>query len=94
MKKQKNVKGVDETFLDSINNCTVEELKSRIVQLQLQNEENELFKESEAYMKAKAEFDYAKEQFDLVVGPVRETTTVIKNRTKAIIDRLKEKGGA
>jgi hypothetical protein len=91
--KKKLAKGIDETFLDSINGLKIDELKARIVQLQVQNEENELFKESEAYTKAKAEFDYAKEQYQLVVGPVKETTTIIKNKTKEIIQRLKEKGG-
>lgn len=87
-------KYVSQEFVDSLNNMTIEELKARIVSIQLQNQENEAFKESEAYVKAKGEFDYAKERFDLVVGPVRETTSSLKNKTKLVIERLKEKGGA
>ena len=87
-------KGIDQTFVDSIQALTIDQLKARIVEIQLQNEENEQFKESEAYITAKAEFDYAKERYNLVVGPVKETTVTLKNKTKLIIERLKERGGA
>lgn len=87
-------KGVTSEFIDSIAGLSIDALKARIVEIQLQNEENELFKESDAYINAKAEFDTAKERYQLVVGPVRETTTTLKNKTKLIIERLKEKGGA
>ena len=93
-KQKKLAKGIDETFVDSIASITIDELKARIVQLQIQNDENESFKESESYLAAQAEYDYAKEQYQLTVGPVKETTTIIKNKTKMIIERLKEKGGA
>lgn len=92
--KKKLPKGVDETFVDGLNAMTIDELKARIVSLQVQNQENEAFKESENYVQAKAEFDYAKERFDLVVGLVKETTNILKNKTKMVIERLKEKGGA
>ena len=95
MKKDKKLpKYIDSTFVDSIQALTIEELKSRIVQLQLQNEENEQFKESEKYLQAKASYDYAKEAYNEVVGPVKETTAILKAKTKLIIERLKERGGA
>ena len=87
-------KGIDQTFVDSIAGLSIDALKARIVEIQLQNEENELFKESEAYVKAKEEFDTAKERHQLVVGPVKETTTTLKNKTKLLIERLKDRGGA
>jgi len=97
MKKEKVKalpKGVSEQFADSLNNMLIDDLKAVIVRLQLENQENEEFKESEAFVKAKAEYDIAKERFDLVAGPVKDLTTSIKNRTKLVIERLRNKGGA
>lgn len=87
-------KGVDETFIDSIQAMSVDELKAVIVTLQLQNDENEAFKDSPEFLAAKEEFDHHKDRFDLVAGPVRDTTTTIKNKTKLVIARLKDKGAA
>jgi len=92
--KQKLPKGIDEVFVDSLNTMQTPELKALVVQLQLQNQENEAFKESQSYLEAKAEFDYHKERFDQVAGPVRDTTTILKNKTKMVIEQLKQKGGA
>ncbi len=86
-------KGVSQEFVDSIQSMLIADLKSHIVSLQVQNQENEAFKESEGYIKAQAEFDQAKEKFDLVAGPVKDVTVSLKNRTKLVIERLKEKGG-
>lgn len=90
--EQKLPKGVDETFVDGIQSMDTEQLKAVIVTLQVQNEENEAFKESDQYLAAKEEFDYHKERFNLIAGPVKDTSTAIKNKTKLVIDRLKEKG--
>jgi hypothetical protein len=87
-------KGVTEEFVDSINAMSTDELKAQIVILQVQNQDNEEFKASEGFTKAKGEFDYAKDRFDQVAGPVKETTVSCKNRTKLVVERLKEKGGA
>lgn len=86
-------KGVNQEFVDSIQAMKIDELKSLIVTMQLQNEENEAFKESEQFLQAKAEFDVAKARFDLVAGPVKEVTVSLKNRTKLVIERLRDKGG-
>ena len=97
MKKEqvnKLPKGIDQTFVDAIQALSIDQLKARIVEIQLQNEENELFKESTAYLEAKSEYDYAKERHNEVVGPIKETTSILKSKTKLIIDRLKDKGGA
>lgn len=91
-KKVKIPKGVSQEFLDSIQSISTEELKSIIVTLQVQNDENEQFKLSPDFEYAKIEFDQAKDRFELVAGPVKDTTVSIKNRTKAVIERLKEKG--
>lgn len=87
-------KGVSQEFLDSLNTLSTDQLKGMIVTLQLQNEENNEFKESPQFVAAKEEFDIAKDRFDMVAGPVRDTATSLKNKTKVVIERLKEKGGA
>ncbi len=87
-------KGVSQEFIDGIQSQTTDQLKATIVLLQVQNQENEAFKESEAYQLAEIEFDEAKYAHSLVAGPVKEVTVSIKNKTKLVIDRLVEKGGA
>lgn len=97
MKKAKSVKlpaGVDQTFVDGIQAMTTDQLKAHVVLLQVQNQENESFKESDEYLQAKEEFKMAKENNNLVVGPVKDLSISIKNKTKLLIERLKEKGGA
>ena len=90
--KVKLPKGVDQLFIDEIASMSAEELKARIVTLQVQNQENESFKETPEFIGAQEEFDYAKERYDLVAGPVKETTVAIRNKTKLVVERLKEKG--
>lgn len=95
MDKEKQPKletGVTELFLEALQSMSTEELKAEIVRLQVQNAENEAYKLSDKYLGAKEEFDYAKDTWDVVAGPVKEVTTAIKNRTKRVIDRLKDKG--
>jgi hypothetical protein len=91
-KKSQLPKGVDETFVDSLQGASTDDLKATIVRLQIQNQENESFKESPDFISAKAEFDYAKERFDQVAGPVKDCTVAVKNKTKMVVERLKEKG--
>lgn len=93
--KQKAIKlpkGVGQEFLDSIQSKLSEELKAIVVTLQLQNEENEMFKQSPEYLKEKEMYETAKERFQLIAGPIKDITVSIKNKTKVVIDRLKEKG--
>jgi len=85
-------KGVSQEFIDSIQSLSTDELKARVVTLQIQNDENEVFKTGDEYVKAQEEFSVAKERFNLVAGPVRDVTVSIKNKTRLIIERLKEKG--
>jgi hypothetical protein len=87
-------KGVTQEFVDNIQAMTTDQLKAQIVLLQIQNQENEAFKESEDVVKAEQVFTDAKTKHNYVVGPIKEVTVSIKNRTKLVIDRLKEKGGA
>lgn len=87
-------KGVTQEFVDEIDGLTRDSLKALVVQLQLQNQENEEFKSSEAYVKEQEIFAQAKERFDLIAGPVRDVTTALKNRTKLVVERLIDKGGA
>lgn len=94
VKVPKLPKGVNQEFLDNIQSMNTDQLKAVVVELQVGNQENEAFKESEPYVKAQDEFSVAKAKFDLVAGPVKETTTLVKNRTKVVVERLKEKGGA
>lgn len=86
--------GVSQQFVDSLDNTTTVELKAMIVNLQLDNEINEQYKESVEFLQAKEEYDHAVDRFKLVAAPVKDITTSIKNKTKLIIERLKEKGGA
>jgi hypothetical protein len=85
-------KGIDQTFVDDIQSLSVESLQERVYQYQIANAENEEFKESADFISAQAEFDQAKERYQLVAGPVRDTTTAIKNKTKLLIERLRDKG--
>lgn len=92
-KSPKLPKGVTQEFVDSIQAMSTDQLKALIVILQVQNQENEAFKESDDYINAQVVFDQAKVQFDLIAGPVKETTVSVKNRTKMVVARLREKGG-
>ena len=86
--------GIDNDFLASISGLSIEDLKAFIVRLQIQAEENEAFKETLEFLKVQDEFDAAKESYNLVAGPIKETAKILKNRTKAVIECLKQKGGA
>jgi hypothetical protein len=90
----KQPKGIDNEFLATIEGMTIDQLKASVVTLSVQAQENEAFKESPEFVAAQEEFDYAKDRYQMVAGPIKETATVLKNRTKAVIERLKEKGGA
>jgi len=92
IRKVKLPKGVTQEFVDGLNGQTTDQLKALVVQLQLQNQENEEFKNSEAYLLEQELHSQAKERFELVAGPVKETTGSLKNRTKLVIERLIEKG--
>ena len=85
-------KGVTQEFVDGLNTMSTEHLKAEVVRLQVSNQENEEFKESEAYVKEQERYAESKERFDLIAGPVRDITVAIKNRTKLVIERLKDKG--
>lgn len=86
--------GVSQQFVDNLQGMQTDELKALIVTLQVQNAENEAFKESEQFQAAQERYDEAKAAYQLVAGPIKETTASIKNRTKLVIERLKERGGA
>ena len=87
-------KGVDQLFLDEINSQSTDQLKATIVRLQVQNQENEAFKESEDYLHAEEDYQMARDSWMLVAGPVKDVTVAIKNKTKLVVERLKEKGQA
>ncbi len=86
-------KGVNQEFLDGIQSMDTATLKAVVVTLQVQNQENEEFKASDAYVQEQEVYEQARERFNLVAGPVKDTTVSLKNRTKLVIERLKEKGG-
>lgn len=95
MKKSQGAKlpkGVSQEFLDSLNSMGTGQLQDLVFRLQVQNDENEQFKETEGYLAAEDEFATARERHNLVVSPVKDLTIGIKNRTKEVIKRLKEKG--
>ncbi len=86
-------KGVPQEFIDGLDAQTTDQLKATIVRLQVQNQENEAFKESDEFIAAQTEFDMAKDSYMLVAGPVKETTVSLRNKTKLVIERLRERGG-
>ena len=92
--KPKLPAGVTQEFIDGIQGMSTDELKATVVTLQIQNQENEEFKLSTEYLENEEEFDCAKAHHDYIAGPVKEVTVSIRNRTKLVIKRLKEKGGA
>lgn len=97
MKKEPTVKlpkGVSQEFVDNLNSMSTDDLKACIVRLQVQNQENEAFKETPEFQGAQLEYDMSKERYNLVAGPVRDTTLAVKNRTKLVVERLKDRGGA
>lgn len=85
-KTEKLPKGVDQSFVDIVQSMSTDELKSQIVTLQLHFRENEEFKKSEGYVEAK-------DRYQEVVGPIKETSISLRNKTKLVVERLKEKGG-
>ena len=92
--KVKLPKGVPQEFIDGIQSMSTDQLKAQIVLLQVQNQENEAFKEDKKVVAAEEEFRQAKEAHGLIVGPIKETSVSLKNKTKLVVERLKEKGGA
>lgn len=87
-KRERKVKlpaGVDETFVSEIDSMDTDSLKSKIVSLQAGLEENNEFKLSEGYRDAK-------DSWEMVSGPVRDTAKAIRNKTKLVIEKLKERG--
>lgn len=93
IKSPKLPAGVNQEFVDGLQAMTTDQLKAAIVRLQVQNQENEAFKESDEFIAAQVEFDMAKDNYLLVAGPVKEVTVSVRNRTKIVVARLKEKGG-
>jgi len=93
-KAPKLPKHVPQEFVDNIQSMTTDQLKAQIVLLQVQNQENEAFKETDEYLTAEDDFALAKEQHNLVAGPVKDTATSLKNKTRLVVERLREKGGA
>lgn len=92
MKAIKLPPGVDQTFIDEVEGLSIPDLKAKIVELQIHNQENEVFKLSEDYLSAAEEYSEAKERWGYVDGPVKEVTVAIKNKTKIVVDTLKDKG--
>lgn len=91
---KKLLKGVTQEFVDGIQAMTTDQLKAQIVILQVQNQENELFKETPKMVELEEQFQQAKDAYAQVFGPFKEASVSIKNKTKLVVERLKEKGGA
>lgn len=79
--------GVSEEFMSQLNTMDTGDIKNLIVRLQVHKQEAEAMKEAPGYVQAK-------DAWQMVSGPVRETATSLKNRLKMAVERLKEKGGA
>lgn len=87
-------KGVSQEFYDSIQAMPTDELKSTIVKLQVNNQENEEFKLSPQFISELELIEEARARFNLIAGPVKDASIAIKNMTKLVVERLKEKGTA
>lgn len=94
VQENKLPKHVSQEFVDGIQSMSTDQLKAQIVLLQVQNQENEGFMEEPKFQEEEQLFDIAKERHNQIVGPVKETRISIKNKTKLVVERLKEKGGA
>jgi hypothetical protein len=78
--------GITEEFLDEFARMSDDDMKQRILTMQ-----NDLAR-ADAFLKTKAEIVALKAELSLIEAPFRETMTVLKNRTKFIIDELRRKG--
>lgn len=85
-KKKKLPLGITDEFVAECNSSDSSTLKALIVNIQSQAEEARTFlKEDEKILELKSQYDEA-------AAPTRETIRVLKNRTKFLIDALKEQG--
>lgn len=85
-KKKKMPLGITEEFVSECDSASSDNLKAMVVQIQGQADEARTFlKEDERLQELKAAYDEA-------AAPTRETLKVLKNRTKFIVDALKQQG--
>lgn len=78
--------GITEEFVDQIDTSTTEQLKGIIVQIQGDLDE------ASNFLKTNEEIIRLKGELDMIKGPTNETKRSLTNRTKFIVDALKEKG--
>lgn len=87
-------KGITQEFMDSLQAMSTDQLKAQIVSLQVQNQENEEFRNTPKFIAEEEALKVAKDRWELTNGPLKDDAVRIKNATKAVVERLKEKGGA
>ena len=86
MKTPKMPVGITDEFVDELNSLDIPDIKSKIVVMQQD------IAESRAFLKDNEDITDLREKLKLVEGPTRDTTKVLKNRTKYALERLKERG--
>ena len=83
---------VPQEFIDSINAMPIDALKALVVNLQVRQQENEAFKDSDVYQAEVSKLKIARDKFNEVAGPVRDLAKLLKLETNLVLERLKERG--
>jgi len=85
--KQKKLPfGVTEEFVSEVDSASPEDLKSRLVQIQSQIDDSQVF------LKTDERVLDLKQEYDMVAGPVRDAIKSLRNRNKLVLEALKKSG--
>lgn len=84
-RKKKEIPGLTEEFINSVNSMDSAARKLKIVTLQF------LVNETEDYLKNNEKIQQARETLAELTGPGKDTLKVLKNQTKYLIDILNGK---
>jgi hypothetical protein len=85
-KKKKEIPGITDEFIDSVNSATSDDRKAMIARIQKDIED------SETFLKTKDTIINLKEQLKQIEGPTKDAIKALKNRTKYLIQALKDQG--
>ena len=85
-KEKKQPLGITEEFIAEVRAASRDDLKSNIVLMQKQKRESEVFLKEEPAIIDK------KDELKTMQAPAKETIKVLNNRTKHILDALREMG--
>jgi|GEM_PF-5700352 len=83
---KKEPAGIDDVFKQEVDGYSREQLKEKVITIQNQIEESEVF------MKTKDEIVKAKEDLKYALAGPRETIKHLKNRNKYVLQRMRDIG--